>query len=135
MNLKVLIIDDEEIFLMLHSTWVEKCGMSAEPESFLECEEALTYLRNNHMNTRKFLLLLDVNMPVMNGWDLMTHIRNSEFADKVLAVIVTSSMDKDDIEKSKQFPFVIDYLEKPLTLAKCQNIKAKPELAEFVPKA
>jgi CheY-like chemotaxis protein len=63
------------------------------------------------------ILLLDLNMPVMNGWDFLEEFRARGLTSvygKLKIYILTSSIYKSDIEAAKQHDLVSDYLTKPL---------------------
>jgi len=70
----------------------------------------------------KILLFLDINMPVMNGWDFLKNYLEifNERNDKI--VILSSSIDFQDKEKAKLFSCVQGFIEKPLTPEKIKNI-------------
>jgi CheY-like chemotaxis protein len=57
-------------------------------------------------------------MPIMDGWEFLNEFRKiqSENSTKIPIYIVSSSIANEDIEKSKQYPEIIDYLSKPLEL-------------------
>jgi CheY-like chemotaxis protein len=63
------------------------------------------------------VILLDINMPIMDGWDFLEWFK--EFKENLVKAIpifmVSSSIDWRDIEKAKSYEEVIDYMSKPLT--------------------
>jgi CheY-like chemotaxis protein len=119
---KTLIVDDDEIVIFIHKTLVEQSGLDNEPVVCLNGREAMDYLLT--VNSReKYLLLLDINMPVMDGWELLDVLKNHEINDHVHAVMVTSSIDQIDKEKAEKYSKIIKYLEKPLTLEDVLEIK------------
>ena len=63
------------------------------------------------------VIFLDINMPVMNGWEFMEEfakIRNM-LKKKIEIYILSSSTDSHDIKKAKSNPEIKDYIVKPLT--------------------
>lgn len=116
MSLKVLIIDDDEAVRFFHRIIVTQSGLCDEPLCFVNGEQALNYLDTNFIANDNYLLLLDINMPVMNGWDVLDILKTKSYTSQVNVVMVTSSVDKSDHEKAKQYyPGVIDFIEKPIS--------------------
>lgn len=60
------------------------------------------------------LILLDLNMPLMDGWEFLDAIANLAITQQVCVFILTSSINPDDIEKSKYYSKVKGYFSKPL---------------------
>jgi CheY-like chemotaxis protein len=125
MKMKVLIVDDDEVVLFLHDIMVRESGLSATPLVFNNGSKALAYLNEQTRQDEKYLMLLDINMPVMNGWQLLERLERSDMKDRIVVVMVTSSIDVNDARKARTFPLVIDYLEKPVTIEVCSRLLAK----------
>src|SRR5690606_23881750 len=70
------------------------------------------------------LILLDLNMPVMNGWDFLEIFNDlmSTFPKVPVICILSSTIAPDDIEKSKSYDTVECFLSKPLLKADMQNL-------------
>ena len=60
------------------------------------------------------LILLDLNMPVMDGWEFLDAITDLSITQKVCVFILTSSINPDDIRKSAAYEDVKGYFSKPL---------------------
>lgn len=131
MNLRVLLVDDDEMVLFLHKTLVRNYDFSAHPLTFINGVEVLEYLNKNTGEGEKTLILLDINMPVMNGWELLDAIEQQSFSCEVYVVMVTSSMDMTDREKAGTYKQVIDYLEKPITPESLTRIKGLRQLKDL----
>ncbi|HXA00362.1 MAG TPA: response regulator [Cytophagaceae bacterium] len=131
MNLKVLIVDDDGIVVFLHKTSLRKSGLSFNPLTFSNGKEALDYLLTNHNNDDTYLILLDINMPVMNGWEFLDQINLKSFADQVYVVMVTSSIYKKDRDKAMAYKNVIDFLVKPLSTESYDHVKLLPEISDY----
>ena len=63
---------------------------------------------------KKYMILLDLNMPVMNGWEFLEELEKTEIASQAKVAIVTSSIDSADRKKAKEFEMVEYFLSKPL---------------------
>lgn len=123
MELKVLIIDDDPIVVFLHKKIIQKCEMSAEPLSFLNGKQCLEFFQEKASDTENYLLFLDINMPVMDGWEFLEAIQHTPFGDKILVVLTTSSVDSHDRKKAGEYKQIFEFLEKPLTMEKCLSLK------------
>ncbi|RXG13306.1 response regulator receiver domain-containing protein [Leeuwenhoekiella aestuarii] len=126
-NLKnIFIIDDSSIyhFMMLHK--LKLLGFDEEVKAFLDGEEALDFLNQNLDDTHLLpdLIFLDINMPVMSGFDFL-----EEFAeikpkiDKEITIyVVSSSVDDVDIERAKNNEHVHSYIIKPFQMEDLKSI-------------
>lgn len=119
-NQKICIIDDDEIYIFLMKKSFATMGINQEVLSFLNGADALEeflQLKNNQEDLPG-IILLDINMPIMDGWEFLNEFRKiqSDNPTKTPVYIVSSSIANEDIEKSKSYPEIIDYLSKPLEL-------------------
>ncbi len=117
---KVLIIDDDQVVLFIQKKMVVKSGLAETTTEFSNPVEALEYVKND--STNDFLLLLDIKMPEMSGWDFLDAAQNLPNINKIKVVMVSSSIDEKDHAKAKEYDQVIGYMEKPLDITKCQTI-------------
>lgn len=125
MKFNVVMIDDDSVVLFLHKILIEKSNFSGTSRCFNNGREALDYLLANSISTTPYLVLLDINMPVMNGWDFLDEIQQSEIASNIYVAMLTSSINSYDVKLSQKYPQVIDYLEKPLTRESCEQLHNK----------
>lgn len=128
--LKVLIIDDDDIVILVQGKLLQNCDFSKDPLKFKRASEALDYL-NSASNEHHYLLLLDINMPIMNGWEFLDEIEKMPIKDKIYVFMVTSSIDYNDKEKAKSYKRIINFIEKPITAKKCEQLKELPILKPF----
>jgi CheY-like chemotaxis protein len=125
-NEKICIIDDDEIYIFLIKKSLSAIGINNEVISFLNGSDALEDLTQlkNHNQELPGIILLDINMPIMDGWEFLTEFRklNSNNDKKIPIYIVSSSIANEDFEKSKTFPEILDYLSKPVELETLESI-------------
>lgn len=128
----ILCIDDDAITLMLCKKVIIKSSFSHEIITAQNGEEALQYFKTlkevqNQSKGLPQLIFLDLNMPVMGGWEFLDHFNTPEFAEfkTIKVVVLSSTIDPEDLEKSKQYPMVIDFLSKPITQAMLEYLKDK----------
>lgn len=129
--MKVLVVDDDEIIVFLHNMIMEDNGMASDSLSFQNGKEAFDYLNSENNLNQTCLVLLDINMPVMNGWQLLDNIQSAPYAKNIHVVMVTSSIDTEDREKASQYPQVIAYFEKPLNNKSLKQLKELPQISPY----
>jgi CheY-like chemotaxis protein len=105
---RIIFVDDDTIQHMINRKNLHRLNPDLELFFFENPFKALEWLEGN----RADLLILDVNMPEMSGWDFLDLLneRNIELEVKML----TSSMDPSDIEMSLNYSIVSGFLVKPL---------------------
>lgn len=132
---QILCIDDDPIALMLCKKVITKAEFSKELITAQNGEEALSYfntLKNNttptDLNNKKpSLIFLDLNMPVMGGWEFLDLFSTPNYSDfnTTNVIILSSTIDPDDLEKAKTYPMILDFLSKPVTTQMLEYIKNK----------
>jgi len=123
MSIKTIIIDDDEISVFILRKLATASGIEKNPISFLSAADALEYLLNEDADGKNILLLLDINMPEMSGWDFLNIITDKPLKTNIYVAIVTSSVDSYDKEYAKRYKQVIQFFEKPLSIAALQQLK------------
>lgn len=115
--MKVFIIDDEQVSIFLVRGMLELEGIAEGVEAFMSAVEALQALIERNKENRPDVILLDLNMPVMDGWQFLDTIRTFEpgFMGKCKVYILTSSLDHSDLLRVQNYPDVAGYLHKPIS--------------------
>ncbi|UJH91338.1 response regulator [Antarcticibacterium sp. 1MA-6-2] len=128
--LKVLLIDDDEIVLLVQRKLLQRCNFEQEIISYRSAKSALNYL-SQVSDSDDFLILLDVNMPQMNGWDFISQLSKMEVVDRTHILMVTSSIELNDKEVAENYPNVFDFIEKPFNADNCKKIRSIPALKNY----
>ncbi|WP_026952864.1 response regulator [Algoriphagus mannitolivorans] len=113
----IFLVDDDPINNLINKRLLGKTGISQKIEEFLGGQEALNRLSQEPLSNN-ILIFLDINMPVVNGWEFLEKylMHFPERRDKIL--ILSSSIDFQDRQKAEGYEIVSGFLEKPLTLEK-----------------
>ncbi len=130
--LKVLIIDDDDIVIFIQKKMIVNHGISDDPISFKKAGNALSFLKELDEPDEDFLILLDINMPEMDGWQFLEEIAKCPHKDKIHVIMVTSSIDAKDKKKAAKFSVVRDFVEKPISSRDCEQIKKIPEISPLL---
>ena len=131
MKLRVLVIDDDEIFNLMADVILRNLGFTAHPKCFSNGQEALGYISQHHEADITYLIFLDINMPTMSGWEVLDQLQTLPNHHHIHVVIVTSSIDHADQKKASDFDHVIDYMIKPLQREKLSTLKQHKKIAPF----
>ncbi len=122
----IFVVDDDEDDRFLVSEVIELSEISDKVFEAENGREALEFLQDYVENKRKYsekfppiLVLLDINMPIMNGFEFLEAYGESFSGDNrytpIIICMFSSSDSKEDIDKAFSFPYVKDYLTKPVT--------------------
>ncbi|WP_405409958.1 response regulator [Maribacter sp. Asnod1-A12] len=111
---KILIIEDDEITNFITLLNLEKYGYK-NIDIALDGQQGLNYLKTNDCPN---LILLDINMPVLDGWDFLEAKANLNLCPNIPIIIITSSARDEDRSQAKSFNNIIGYMEKPINFEK-----------------
>ncbi|HEY6976817.1 MAG TPA: response regulator [Chitinophagaceae bacterium] len=123
---RFLIIDDDPSNNFLCEIMVKKAMAGMDIQSFLQPEIAVDYIKKEYANGNVVptVLFLDINMPVMTGWDVLKMLETFDetIIRQLTIYLVSSSVDQMDKKRASENPLVMDYIEKPVTVEKLKQI-------------
>ncbi len=102
----ILLVDDSENDLLLMRTAFEKAGFNSMLQDVHNGETAIAYLKGEspYDNRNEFplpaVMLLDLNMPMKNGFDVLTWVRTQTGLKRLSIIVLTASMRAEDIERA-----------------------------------
>jgi len=123
----VLLVDDDDISNFVARDVVEESGLVNDIEVTINGKLALELICKPAFNDKKPLLIfLDINMPVMDGFEFLEEFEKltEEQKEGIYIVMLTSSTDENDIVRSRFFP-ISGYIAKPLTVDKLEEVVQK----------
>ena len=112
----IMTIDDSEVDLHLYKRVIKRSELIENLIVFQFAEDALSYLKSDDRDEVD-AILLDINMPRMNGFEFLERLTNDITLDKCPSVVVmlTTSLDPEDNRRAEQYEVVKGYVNKPLT--------------------
>lgn len=117
-DLRVILIDDNEIDLLLHEKLIDLQQISRTVLSFSSANKALEFLSSNISLPRipPTIILLDIQMPEMDGFEFLQAFDSypQKIKSQCHIVMVSSSLDYGDITRTNANPMVVRLLRKPL---------------------
>jgi CheY-like chemotaxis protein len=112
------IIDDDDIFIYGTRRIMQEVRFCEDIVVFKNGKEAIDGMQNYLAEGKNLpdIIFLDINMPVMNGWDFLEEFTKIPNLNKgtVLLYVVSSSIDPSDLQKAKEFELVNNYILKPI---------------------
>ena len=117
---RFIVIDDDEFNNKICSVTLEKIDKSSNIKTFLSPVEGFAHIVTEYSrtdNNESAVLFLDINMPVMNGWEFLDRFEElaPTIKNRIKIYILSSSVDKADMMRAQNDPNVEYYLIKPLT--------------------
>src|SRR5476651_365814 len=128
----ILLVDDDEINNFISIKLIKKALLNTEITACLNGKFAIDQLweiRSKDPSKLPDYILLDINMPIMNGWEFLDEYEklNIDPVRKTKIFIISSSVFSNDISKAKSYPLVVDFVSKPLNVEKITDLFEKGE--------
>lgn len=113
------VIDDDVIYQFAVKLNLDQLKIARQVYTFSNGELARNFFieEKNNPDILPQVVLLDINMPVMDGWDFLDWFKEfkQELPHEIAIFMVSSSIDQRDIAKARAYAEVREYLAKPLT--------------------
>lgn len=114
---KFVLIDDDPITCLVCRKKIEIVFKNVQILSFTNPVAGLENLKKcNSREAEKTVVFLDLNMPVLHGWELLKELEKMDEPGRreLTIFILSSSLNPDDVAKAKIHPLVLSYFNKPL---------------------
>jgi len=122
-----LAIDDDEISLNIAKWYLKKHHVFGNCLAYSSPADAMNLLNDMVANNQPLpdVILLDLNMPVMDGWEVLDKLKQNDHLKNIPVAILTSSIDPLDRLKASGNAQVIDFIEKPYSNDKLDKLAEK----------
>ena len=121
----ILIIDDDPVSVFLAKLLISGARVFKTVITYENPVGALSFIQAQlPQGLLPKVILLDINMPLIDGWQLLESLKADQFLlhGKCLIYMLTSSTDISDVDRARQHPLVTDIIFKPLTLQTVHKI-------------
>ncbi|MEN8718987.1 MAG: response regulator, partial [Oceanococcaceae bacterium] len=122
----VLLVDDYEADNFIHRLALERLGCVEQVIGCNDGREALDCLHDRDRVGQPLpeLIFLDINMPVMNGWEFLEEFeaRYSAYSGGTVVVMLSTSLNPDDQARATRYSKVRSFIDKPLTKARLREL-------------
>lgn len=114
--MQIVLVDDEHVSIFITRKILEREGLADEIHAFELPEEGLRYVQKSLPGHAPDVILLDLNMPGLNGWAFLEALQpyEAELLGQCFIYILTSSLDPTDTLRASEFPLVSGLIHKPL---------------------
>jgi CheY-like chemotaxis protein len=117
-KLDFIVIDDSKLDCFIAEKVIQNSGRSESVKSFMVATDALSHIKQTSADNKKTVVLIDIQMPVMNGFEFIEAFER-EFPEtnrgNYVLTLLSSSINETDIIRAKGFKSVHKFLNKPLT--------------------
>ena len=113
----LLLVDDSESMNYLHSHMAREFKSDLSIHCCTHGKEALNFILSKGNPENSNLVLLDINMPVMDGWEFLEEFEKlpAELKSKYTVVIVSTTQNPDDVKRAQQIESCKDLISKPIS--------------------
>jgi CheY-like chemotaxis protein len=113
-----IVIDDSKLDCFIAEKVIQNTGRSESVKSFLLATEALDYIKQATALDKKTVILVDIQMPVMNGFEFVEAFEQNipqQQRDNYIVNLLSSSINESDMLRAKRFKSINKFLNKPIT--------------------
>lgn len=120
--MEIILVEDDLVTTMLHERVVQKVLPDAVVHKFSDGKTVYDFIMSHNQPDKRYLILLDLTMRIMDGWEFLDAMLEQDTACKMAVVVITTSVDPDDFFKSRDYPQIFGYFGKPFTVEQFQEV-------------
>jgi CheY-like chemotaxis protein len=122
----IMLVDDNPHDNFFHERAIKKNNLATLVITETSGAEALEYIKTK-TDPNADLIFLDINMPGMNGWEFLQEFDklDKKLQKPIIIIMLTTSDNPDDLAKAKKWSCVADYITKPLTKERMEDVITK----------
>ncbi len=126
MNKEICVIDDDHIYQLIIEKIIRRAAIFGKSTAYKNAAHAFQQFKDPEF-ALPHLILLDINMPIMDGWEFITQLSSCRpnLKDETKIYIVSSSIATADKLKAASFKEISGFLSKPVSVQKLQEIGAQ----------
>lgn len=139
---KIILVDDDFVYNLMNQKFLQLIGYTGEIVSYTLAADALreiqspSFLESYQNHKKPSLILLDLNMPEYNGWDFLNEFEllPKEIKDAFRVVVLTSSINPEDMDKAASYKSVEYFEVKPLKLETIHKLinRLEPRISDLL---
>lgn len=116
--MEFILIDDSVFDLFTHEKLLLRSGLASSVTSFESGREALDFLNKLSSDIPETVILLDLQMPEINGFEFTGFYASvpEPVRNRIKLFMISSTVDLTDIKEARENPFIIRLLSKPLEI-------------------
>ena len=123
---RIALIDDDPIINLIHTKIITK-GTDFQVMVYTNAQKAVEQFSSwleSQPDQLPDVIFLDINMPIMDGWEFLDAFQKmpAVILERCKVFMLTSSINSEDIEKSRHYKSVYDFISKPLTPEKLSTM-------------
>ncbi len=127
---KIILIDDSFTTNFLNQMVIERSKYDQPVETFQNPQEAINSIQNEHAESAELLIFVDINMPELDGWQVVKRLEEIGIVKQNVIVMLTSSIDPSDEQRALSCSGIHSFRTKPLTIEMLDEIIGDHFLSE-----
>ncbi|HYG17172.1 MAG TPA: response regulator [Bacteroidia bacterium] len=134
-NTLFVLVDDDLLNHIISIATIKKTLNYPRIKDFIDPEAGVDFIKKlNPSKSLKVIVLLDINMPVMAGWDVLNELEklDAKIKKQIQVFVLSSSVYQEDKARANSYNLVTGYIEKPLNAAKFEALLTKAKLPQYI---
>ncbi len=120
------IIDDDKVYIYGLKRLIKLVKFSENVQIYYDGYQAVNQIlllkKYKRIEEIPDVILLDINMPVWDGWEFIKHADLKKINKKIILYVVSSSIKSDDLKKAQELEEVTNFVVKPITTDKLKSM-------------